>query len=73
MRTDITPEQTSDYLGFDLVMENNLPEPCVLLADRGYDADCIRNTMSEHDILTQIPMRRMRVGGSWAVSGEELG
>src|SRR5690606_18196226 len=39
MRTEITPGQTSDYLGFDLVMVDNLPEPSVLLADRGYDAD----------------------------------
>ena len=60
MRTDITPGQTSDYLGFDLVMANNLPEPRVLLADRGYDADRIRKTMSERDILTQIPMRKTR-------------
>ena len=33
MRSDITPGQTSDYLGFDLVMDDNLPEPCVLLAE----------------------------------------
>ena len=65
MRTDITPGQTSDYLGFDLVMDTNLPEPRVLLADRGYDADRIRKTMHDRDILTQIPMRKtrkMRVG-----------
>jgi len=65
MRTDITAGQTSDYLGFDLVMDDNLPEPRVLLADRGYDADRIRKSMSERDILTQIPMRKtrkMRVG-----------
>lgn len=35
MRTEITPGQTSDYLGFDLVMADNLPAPSVLLADRG--------------------------------------
>ena len=65
MRTDITPGQTSDYLGFDLVMDDNLPEPRVLLADRGYDADRIRKTMSKRNIMTQIPMRKtrkMRVG-----------
>lgn len=42
MRTEITPGQTSDYLGFDLLMADNLPQPSVLLADRGYDADSIR-------------------------------
>ena len=65
MRTEITPGQTSDYLGFDLVMADNLPEPSVLLADRGYDADSIREKMEVRDVLTQIPMRKsrkMRVG-----------
>ena len=65
MRTDITPGQTSDYLGFDLVMDDNLQEPRVLLADRGYDADRIRKMMNERGILPQIPMRKtrkMRVG-----------
>ena len=65
MRTEITPGQTSDYLGFDLVMADNLPEPSVLLADRGYDADSIREKMTKRDVLTPIPMRKsrkMRVG-----------
>ena len=65
MRTEITPGQTSDYLGFDLVMADNLPEPSVLLADRGYDADKIRKKMEARDVLIQIPMRKsrkMRVG-----------
>ncbi len=59
------PGETSDYLGFDLVMTDNLPEPRVLLADRGYDSDNIRKTMEARDVLTQIPMRksrRMRIG-----------
>jgi transposase len=65
MRTDITPGQTSDSLGFDLVMDDNLPESRVLLADRGYDADRIRKAMREREVPTQIPMRntrKMRVG-----------
>jgi len=65
MSTEITPGQTSDYLGFDLVMAENLPQPSVLLADRGYDADNIRKSMAKRDVLTQIPMRKsrkMRVG-----------
>ena len=41
-------------------MADNLPEPKVILTDRGYDADRIRKTMSERDILTQIPMRKTR-------------
>ena len=65
MRTEITPGETSDYLGFDLVMADNLPEPSVLLADRGYDADSIRKKMEARGVLTQILMRKsrkMRVG-----------
>ena len=65
MRTEITAGQTSDYLGFDLVMADNLPTPGVLLADSGYDADSIRKSMDKRGVLTQIPMRKsrkMRVG-----------
>lgn len=60
MRVEITPGQTSDYLGFNLVMAENLPQPCVLLADRGYDADHIRATMDARDVLPVIPMRKSR-------------
>ena len=65
MRTEITPGQTSDYLGFDLVMADNLPAPSVLLADRGYDADSIRITIEQRNALPVIPTRKsrkMRVG-----------
>jgi transposase len=65
MRTEITPGQTSDWLGVDLVMADNLPEPSVMVADRGYDADSIRRKMEARGVLTQIPMRKsrkMRVG-----------
>ncbi len=60
MRTEITAGQTSDYLGFDLVMADNLPTPSVLLADRGYDADSIRETMDKRNVLPVIPMRKSR-------------
>lgn len=65
MRTEITSGKTSDYLRFDLIIADNLPEPKVLLADRGYDVNRIRETMDERDIITQFPMRKtrnMRVG-----------
>lgn len=65
MRTEITAGQTSDYVGFDLVVADNLPKPSVLLADRGYDSDSIRKTMDKRDVLPVIPMRKsrkMRVG-----------
>lgn len=58
MRPEITPVQISDFLGFDLVMVGNLPEPSALLADQGYDADSIREKMEARDVLAQIPMRK---------------
>ncbi|GGO30324.1 hypothetical protein GCM10010991_15070 [Gemmobacter aquaticus] len=58
MRSTITPGQTSDYLGFDLVMDNNLPEPCVLLANCGYDSAKVRETMDARNGVPVIPMRK---------------
>ncbi|MEY8827925.1 transposase, partial [Sedimentitalea sp. XS_ASV28] len=60
MRSEITPGQTSDYRGFDLVMADNLPEPSVLLADRGYDSDNGRKTMEARNVVPVIPMRKTR-------------
>lgn len=60
MRTEITAGQTSDYLGFDLVMAENLPALSVLLADRGYGADSIRKSMDKRNVLPVIPMRKSR-------------
>lgn len=60
MRSDITPGHTSDYLGFDLVMGDNLPEPAVLLADRGYGSDNVRKTMEARNVVPIIPMRKSR-------------
>lgn len=60
MRSDITPGQTSDYRGFDLVMDDSLPAPAVLLADRGYDSDKVRKTMEARNVVPVIPMRKSR-------------
>lgn len=54
------PGQTSDYLGFDLLMADNLPSPSMLLADRGYDGDSIRANLNAHNVLPVIPMRKSR-------------
>lgn len=60
MRSGITPGQTPDYPGFDLVMDDNLPEPSVLLADRGHDCDNSRKTMEARNVVPVIPMRKTR-------------
>lgn len=60
MRTEITPGQDSDYTGYDLVMADNLPQPAVLVADRGYDSDKIREDVESRNAVPMIPMRKNR-------------
>lgn len=60
MRAEITPGQDSDYTGYDLVMADNLPQPAVLVADRGYDSDRIREDIEGRNALSMIPMRKNR-------------
>ena len=59
MRTEITPGQDSDYTGYDLVMADN-PQPAVLVADRGYGSDKIREDIESRNALPMIPMRKNR-------------
>ncbi len=51
MRTEITPGQDSDYTGYDLVMADNLTQPAVLVADRGYESDKIREDIEDRNAL----------------------
>lgn len=60
MRTYITPGQDSDYTGYDLVMDDNLPQPDVLVADKGYDSDEIRKDVENRNAVPMIPMRKNR-------------
>ncbi len=60
LRSDISPGETSDHLRFDLVMDDNLPEPCVLLADRDHVSDKVRKTMEVRNVVPAIPMRKSR-------------
>ena len=41
-------------------MNDNLPEPSVQLADRGYRSDNIRKTMEARNVVPVIPMRKTR-------------
>ncbi len=56
----VTPGQTSDHRGFDLVMGDDLPAPAALLGDKGYDSDRIRAWAEARDGVPVIPMRRRR-------------
>lgn len=57
---EITGGEVSDYKGYDLVMDADAPEPKVLIADKGYDADRIRERTEAKGGVTVIPMRRGR-------------
>lgn len=60
MRAGITPGQDSDRSGCNLVMADTLPQPVVLVADRGYDPDKIREGIEICNALPMIPMRKNR-------------
>jgi len=59
MKAEITGGQVSDYKGYDPVMAGG-PDPTVLLADRGYDADRIRQDVERRGGTAVIPMRKGR-------------
>ena len=49
--------EVSDYKGYQQVMDEEGPEPRVLLADKGYDADFIREDMEKRGGYAMIPTR----------------
>ena len=51
--------QTSDYIGARALL-SSIPQAGVLLGDRGYDADWLRNALIERDIQPCIPSRKGR-------------
>ena len=60
MSAEITGREVSDYKGYDLVMDPDLPTPKVFLADRGYDADRIRDDIDARGGTPTIPERKNR-------------
>jgi transposase len=60
MKAEITAGQVSDYVGYDDVMDDDLPPPKVLIADKGYDSDAIRRDVEARGGTPVIPPRRNR-------------
>mgnify|MGYP000063490386 CR=1 FL=1 len=60
MRAELTGGQASDYAGYDLLHDEDLPPAKVLLADKGYDADCIREHAEQNGVVPVIPYRSNR-------------
>ncbi len=61
MRAELTAGQTSDYEGYDLLHDEDLPPAKVLLADKGYDADRIRDHAEANGTVPVIPFRSNRI------------
>ena len=55
VRAEITGGEVSDYKGFDLLVDDDLPAAKVFLADRGYDSDHIRNIIADRGGTPVIP------------------
>ena len=60
MKAEITAGQVSDYRGYDAVMDDDLPQPKVLMADKGYDSDHIREDIQQRGGTPIIPARKNR-------------
>ncbi len=52
--------EVSDYKGYDIVMDAEGPKPKVLIADKGYDSDRIRDDLEAKGGVAVIPMRSGR-------------
>jgi transposase len=50
----------SDYKGFDALVDSDLPNAKVVLADRGYDSDHIRNVIIKRGGTPVIPGKTNR-------------
>ena len=56
----ITGGEASDFKGYLPIMDADGPAPKVLLADKGYDADFIREDMARRGGMAMIPTKRNR-------------
>ena len=57
----LTGGEASDFKGYMPIMAADGPTPKVLLADKGYDADFIRDDMEKRGGTAIIPTKRNRL------------
>lgn len=57
---DISPGQASDFTGAIPLMDADGPQAKVLIGDRGYDSNNIRQTLESRDIVPVIPTKKNR-------------
>lgn len=60
MKAAVTAGQVSDYSGYAETVDGDLPETKVLIADKGYDSNAIREEIEANGGSAVIPPRRNR-------------
>ena len=66
----LTPCEAHDSTAFTDLMAEHDADPDVMLADKGYDSDAIRDEVRAHGGTPEIPTKRnRRVQPSWLPSG----
>ena len=60
MKAEITGGEVSDYKGFDALLDDDLPEAKVFIADKGYDSNGIRESLEVRGSAPIIPGRAHR-------------
>lgn len=60
MRAEITGGEVSDYKGYDLLYDDYQTPAKVLIADKGYDSDYIRENTEANGGVAVIPSRKNR-------------
>lgn len=61
MKVWVTGGEVSDYKGYEALIDLDLPPVRVLLADKGYDSDFIRENVEAAGGTAIIPMRKHRL------------
>ena len=60
MKAEITGGEVSDYSGFDTLLDADLPQAKVMIADKGYDSNGIRDSLEARGTTPVIPGRANR-------------
>jgi transposase len=60
VKAEISPGQCSDYTGYDLLQDEDMPDPKVCTADKGYDSNEIRRDIEDKGGVAVIPGRSNR-------------
>ena len=60
MRAEITGGEVSDYKGYDLLADADLPPSKLTIADRGYDSGHIRDDVEKRGGTPVIPGKKNR-------------